>query len=462
MSSKSITPSRQRVSNELLRSSGFTNPDYKEFDFKGLVAQVQSRLLNQYPQVIHEARSNPARKVQLLSLVSGILVTEGPYYDRSTREELTKRIVDEIGGYGPIEPLLSDPDVNEIMVNGPHQVFIERNGAIVVYQGSFDNSEHLIEVINRIVAPLGRRVDQSSPYVDARLPDGSRVNAIIPPLSLDGPVLTIRKFPKERLTVDGLVSLGTLNEQMAAFLKICVMARLNVVVSGGASSGKTTTLNALSSFIPDKHERIITIEDAAELRFSQSHVVRLESRPPNLEGKGEVTIRQLFRNALRMRPDRIVIGECRGEEAFDMVQALSTGHSGSMSTVHANSALQALRRIEAMASMGNALISRRVLSDLVRDGIDLIVHQERFPEGRRITHIALVRKTPGPFEDSLQEVFRLKVGHPYSRGTSGFEDKCEHYFERVFEPPVPTFLLQKAAMASVELPDWLVGGEGNP
>ena len=303
--------------------------------------------------------------------------------DYETRAKLVKEIADEALGFGPLEDLLRDPDITDIMVNNKDQIYIERFGKLQrVEDKKFISNDQVLQVIERIIAPLGRRIDESVPMVDARLPDGSRVNAIIPPLALNGPVLTIRKFGKERYTSDDLIRFNTISEEMAEFLKACILARKNMIISGGTGSGKTTVLNAFSQFIPS-HERIITIEDAAELRLHQEHWVRLESRPPNIEGKGEITIRDLFRNTLRMRPDRIIIGECRGVEALDMLQAMNTGHDGSLTTIHANSTHDVVARLDSMILMSGVELPIRAIREMVASAIDIIVHTARLSDGSR-------------------------------------------------------------------------------
>ena len=303
------------------------------------------------------------------------------------RQRLIAETIDDILGYGPIEPLLQDPDVTEVMCNGPDSVFIERAGKILRSDVTFLDDGHLRRTIEKIVGQVGRRIDESSPYVDARLPDGSRVNAVIPPVSLDGPMLTIRKFSAEAFSGEDLISFGTWSPRANAFLEACVAGRTNILVSGGTGAGKTTTLNVLSGFIPED-ERIITVEDAAELRLEQPHVVRLEYRPPNIEGRGEVTIRDLVRNSLRMRPDRIVVGEVRGGEALDMLQAMNTGHDGSISTIHANSPRDAISRLETMVLMAGVELPVRAIREQIAAGIQFIVHQSRFKDGsRRVTHV---------------------------------------------------------------------------
>ncbi|MHB9124465.1 MAG: CpaF family protein [Armatimonadota bacterium] len=343
-----------------------------------------------------------ARSVDGIS--SAILSEEGLALAGRVREEIVRDVVNEIHGYGPIQSLLEDASITEIMVNGPNQVYIERQGKISRTDKVFTDDGHIMRIIERIVMPLGRRIDESSPMVDARLPDGSRVNAIIPPLAVKGPTLTVRKFSREPYTITDLINFGTLTEEMSTFLRACVKARLNVIISGGTGSGKTTTLNVLSSFIPNT-ERIITIEDAAELRLQQEHVVSLESRPPNLEGRGEITIRMLVRNALRMRPDRIVVGEVRGGEALDMLQAMNTGHDGSLSTAHTNSPRDTLSRLETMVLMAGTELPSKAVREQIAAAVDLIVHQNRLSDGRRkVTHITEVQGMEGE-TIVLQDIF---------------------------------------------------------
>src|SRR5512139_2176083 len=298
------------------------------------------------------------------------------------RKQVFHDILDELTGYGPIQPLLDDPDISEVMVNGPRKVFIEKSGKLTKTPITFDDDNHVLRVIDRIILPLGRRVDADSPTVDARLPDGSRVNAVIPPVSIDGPSITIRKFKRDKLSIEQLVKFGSLTTNMGEFIKACVLAHLNIVISGGTGSGKTTLLNVLSSFIPEG-ERIVTIEDAAELQLQQDHVVRLESRPPNIEGRGAVTIRDLVRNSLRMRPDRIVVGECRGGESLDMLQAMNTGHDGSLSTLHANAPRDAIARLEALVLMAGMDLPLRVVRQQISSAVDLIIQQTRLKDGSR-------------------------------------------------------------------------------
>lgn len=308
----------------------------------------------------------------------------------SLRIQLFKDIQDELLGYGPIQPLLDDAEITEVMVNGPKKVYIERNGKILKTNITFENDAHVTRVIERIILPLGRRIDADSPTVDARLPDGSRVNAVIPPVSIDGPSITVRKFSKEKLTIQQLINFNSITAHMAEFLRACVIARLNIIISGGTGSGKTTLLNVLSAYIPEE-ERIVTIEDAAELQLHQDHVVRLETKPPNVEGRGQVTTRDLVRNALRMRPDRIIVGECRGGEALDMLQAMNTGHDGSLTTLHANSPRDALSRLETMSLMSGMELPLKVLREQMAAAIDVIVQESRMRDGsRKVTAITEV------------------------------------------------------------------------
>jgi pilus assembly protein CpaF len=329
---------------------------------------------------------------------------------RDDRERLCAEIADDILGHGPLERLLADDSITEIMVNGPYEVWVERQGRLYETTVRFNDESHLRRIINKMVAQVGRRIDESSPMVDARLPDGSRVNAVLPPLSLSGPLVTIRKFSKKRLEFTDLIGLGTITPETAEFLQRCIVAELNILISGGTGSGKTTLLNALSSAIPESN-RIVTIEDAAELRLNQQHVLRLEARPKNIEGEGEIAIRELVRNSLRMRPDRIIVGEVRSAEALDMLQAMNTGHDGSLSTVHANSPRDALARVETMVLMAGFELPVRAIRQQVSSALDLIVHLERLEDGsRRVTAITEVQRMEADVI-TLQDIFEFKVDH---------------------------------------------------
>jgi pilus assembly protein CpaF len=346
-----------------------------------LKSRVQNKLIAELDPTMDITRQGEVRRT-ILEMYNGILAEEQIVLSRAERERLFEQIVAEILGLGPLEPLLSDPDISEVMVNGPKNIYIERKGKLQRVRTTFESEEHLMRIIERIVAPLGRRIDESSPYVDARLQDGSRVNAVIPPLSLVGPVLTIRKFFKIPLTAEKLIEFGSITQEAMELLKACVHAKLNIIISGGTGTGKTTFLNVLSSYIPSD-ERILTIENAAELQLQQEHVVTLESRPPNIEGRGEITIQDLVINSLRMRPDRIVVGECRGSEAFDMLQAMNTGHEGSMTTIHANSPRDALSRIENMVLMAGMDLPHRAIREQIAGALDLVIQLQRMRDGSR-------------------------------------------------------------------------------
>jgi pilus assembly protein CpaF len=345
-------------------------------------------------RLIEQARTGAARG-DVRDEIAALVAREAAALSEAERAALRERVLLAATGLGPLEPLLADPAVDELMINGPDEVYVERRGRIATAGVRFESEAELSHAIERILAPLGRRVDEASPICDARLADGSRVNVVIPPLSLSGPCLTIRRFRREGFGLDDLVGLGTLSTEEAELLARCVAARASILVSGGTGSGKTTTLNALSGAISEG-ERIVTIEDAAELRLRQAHVVRLESRPASLDGRGEVTIRALVRNALRMRPDRIVVGEVRGGEALDLLQALNTGHEGSLSTVHANSPRDALARLETLALMAGVGLPHSVVRDQVASAVELVVHQARRPDGGRVVEaIAEVVATDG-------------------------------------------------------------------
>jgi pilus assembly protein CpaF len=361
------------------------------FDLK---TRVQNRLLAELDPTMDVSRVGEVRRT-IQDLFEQILAEENIVLSRPEKHRLFEQISAEILGFGPLQTFLEEEDITEIMVNGAKNIYIERSGKIHRVPAAFESDDHVMRIIDRIVAPLGRRIDESSPYVDARLPDGSRVNAVIPPISLVGPVLTIRKFAKNPITLEQLIEFGTITAETLQFLKACVESKLNLVISGGTGSGKTTLLNILSQFIPSD-ERIITIENAAELQLRQEHVVTLESRPPNIEGRGEVTIRQLVVNSLRMRPDRIIVGEIRDEAAVDMLQAMNTGHDGSMTTAHSNSPRDTLARIETMALMAGMEIPIRAIREQVASAIDLIVHQERMRDGsRRVVSVSEISGMEG-------------------------------------------------------------------
>jgi pilus assembly protein CpaF len=361
------------------------------FDLK---TRVQNKLLSELDPSMDITKTEDVRR-SIMELFEQILNEENIVLSRPERQRLFEQISAEILGFGPLQPLLEDESITEIMVNGPKNIYVERKGKIVRVPVTFESNDHVMRIIDRIVAPLGRRIDEASPYVDARLPDGSRVNAVIPPISLVGPTLTIRKFAKSPITIEQMVGFGSITPEAVEFLKSCVIAKLNIVISGGTGSGKTTLLNVLSSFIPSD-ERILTIENAAELQLRQEHVVTLESRPANIEGRGEITIRQLVVNALRMRPDRIVVGEIRDEAALDMLQAMNTGHDGSMTTAHSNSPRDTLSRLETMTLMAGMDLPVRAIREQISSAVHLVCHQERMRDGtRKVTYVTEVSGMEG-------------------------------------------------------------------
>lgn len=367
--------------------------------------RVHLHLIEEMTEALAKKEVSDAElRIRVSKEATRILTEDGTPITTEERRRIIEDIIDDVVGYGPIEGFLEDPEVTEIMVNDPYTIYVEKHGKIYPTDKAFLDEVHLMRIIDKIVARVGRRVDESVPMVDARLPDGSRVNAIIAPLALDGPVLTIRKFSPDPFTIQDLVGMGTLTQKAADFLDACVKGRLNILASGGTGTGKTTTLNVLSSFIPGD-ERIITIEDAAELQLHQRHVIRLESRPPNIEGKGQVSIRDLVRNALRMRPDRIIVGEVRGGEALDMLQAMNTGHDGSLSTVHANSPRDVLSRLETMVLMAGLDLPVRAIREQISSAIDLIVHLNRLKDGtRRVISVTEVLGMEGDVI-TLQDLF---------------------------------------------------------
>ena len=426
---------------------GRRQAEAKEDNYQELKLAIHRRIVDemsdQEQQFLASNNHTRAEVEELISSYCQRVLDDNPMnVPRGERARIVADICDEILGLGPIEPLLKDESITEVMINGPKKIFVERKGKLQLTNVQFHDDAHLMTIIERIVSPLGRRIDEASPLVDARLADGSRVNAIVPPLSLIGPCVTIRKFTKNPLSIDNLVGFGTLSEEMAEFLEACVKARLNIMVSGGTGSGKTTTLNVLSSFIPDR-ERIVTIEDAAELRLQQQHVVTLESRPANLEGRGAITIRDLVRNALRMRPDRIIVGEVRSGEALDMLQAMNTGHDGSLTTGHANSPRDILSRLETMVMMAGMDLPVRAIREQIASALDLIIQQSRIQDGsRKITYITEVQKMEGD-TIVLQDLFT------YVQTGINESGKSVGYYESSGLQPM---FLQKFKMNGVELP----------
>jgi pilus assembly protein CpaF len=363
--------------------------------YTDLKTRVQSKLIASLDNTSMDVRKTNEVRRNILELFEQILNEENIVLSRPERSRLFEQISAEILGYGPIQPLLEDDSITEIMVNGPKNIYVERKGKILRVPLAFEDNNHVSRVIERIVSPLGRRIDELSPYVDARLLDGSRVNAVIPPISLIGPVLTIRKFSKSPISVEQMIGFGSITPEAVEFMKACVTSKVNIVISGGTGSGKTTLLNVFSGFIPGD-ERIVTIENAAELQLRQEHVVILESRPPNIEGKGEITIRQLVINALRMRPDRIIVGEIRDEAALDMLQAMNTGHDGSMTTLHSNSPRDTMARLETMIMMAGMDLTVKAIREQVSSAIELVVHQARMRDGtRKVTNITEVSGMEG-------------------------------------------------------------------
>ncbi len=376
---------------------------------EALLLDIRHRLITEiigaFDTLLDDKATDVRTKIE--GIVDRTVRENGFAVTRDERMRLVDEMTDDVTGFGPLEPLLHDETITEVMVNGPNHVYIERGGKIERVDSSFLNNEHVMRIIDRIITPMGRRIDEMSPRVDARLPDGSRVNAIVEPLSLVGPVITVRKFAAKPYTVDDLIRFGTATAEMFEFLRVCIEARLNLFVSGGTGSGKTTTLNVLSSFIPND-ERIVTIEDAAELQLRQDHVITLESRPPNLEGEGEITIRQLLRNAMHMRPDRIIVGECRSGEALDMLQAMTTGHDGSLSTGHANTPKDMLRRLETMVLMTGYELPLRAIREQIASAVDIIVHTSRLKDGTR--KVVNITEVYGIEDDEIltQDIFTFE------------------------------------------------------
>ncbi|MFN2641940.1 MAG: CpaF family protein [Actinomycetota bacterium] len=385
-------------------------PPRPEDPFANLKRKIHQSLLQALGPKLYDMNMTAEQlEFRVRQQLQEVLQEESTPLSQADRQRLVSETTDDILGYGPIEPFLRDPTVTEVMVNGHQTVYVEREGKIFRTEARFLDDSHLRRTIDKIVGQVGRRIDEAQPYVDARLPDGSRVNAAIPPVAIDGPVLTVRKFARDPYQAEDLISFGTMSSKVARLLEACVRGRINVLVSGGTGAGKTTTLNVLSTFIPD-NERVITIEDSAELRLNKPHVVRLEYRPPNIEGRGEVAIRDLVRNALRMRPDRIVVGEVRSGEALDMLQAMNTGHDGSITTVHANSPRDVLARLETMVLMAGMDLPVRAIREQVASAIQLIVHQARLKDGtRRLTHVTEVLGMEGDII-TLQDLFVYDFG----------------------------------------------------
>ncbi|MDP2210717.1 MAG: CpaF family protein [Candidatus Aquicultor sp.] len=401
------------LSDRLAQSAQTDAPSSKTIE-SGRIAELEKLVRKYHYAIIDEVgadiesdnSSEAALKVKIEQIMRGLLNGEQTPLSSQDKEYIIQDVLDNIVGYGPIEGFLQDPEITEVMVNNPDNIFVERGGKIYATERKFLDEEHLLRIIDKIVSQVGRRIDESSPMVDARLPDGSRVNAIIHPLALNGPMLTVRKFAKDPLMTDDLIRFNTMTPETADLLRACVQGRLNILVSGGTGTGKTTLLNVLSSYLPGD-ERIVTIEDSAELQLHQEHVLRLESRPANIEGKGEVAIRDLVRNSLRMRPDRIVVGEVRGGEALDMLQAMNTGHDGSLSTVHANSPRDMLSRLETMVLMSGLDLPIRATREQISAAVDVIVHLVRLRDGsRRITQITEVQGMEGD-TITLQDIFKF-------------------------------------------------------
>ncbi|MDK2821781.1 MAG: pilus assembly protein CpaF [Clostridia bacterium] len=428
---------KQKTPSESLREKEKKHHKKVKDEYSELKIKVHKEIID---NVDKELKQNSGLSDEEISkkveeMVINILNRDASFLPYSTKQKISSEIINEVLGFGPIESLIKDDEVSEIMVNGPNQVYVERKGKLVLTDVNFRDDTHVMHVIEKIVAPIGRRIDESMPMVDARLPDGSRVNAIIPPLSLNGPVLTIRKFAQDPLKITDLIRFGTLTPTIAKFLEACVKSRLNIIISGGTGSGKTTTLNVLSSFIPND-ERIITIEDAAELQLQQDHVITLETRPPNIEGKGGISMRDLVRNALRMRPDRIVVGEVRTGEALDMLQAMNTGHDGSLTTAHANSPRDILSRLETMVLMAGMELPVKAIREQIASAIDIIVQQNRLRDGsRKITHITEVLNMEGE-TIVLQDIFRFEQEGVDAKGNilgkhyaTGIVPKCINKFK---------------------------------
>ncbi len=412
-------------------------------DMEGLVFKMHQVLIEELDADQISSMEPEERRSLVEQAAETILRREMPAAGGIARDQIVSRVVDEVVGLGPIDAMIRDPSVSEVMVNAPDEVYFEREGIIYLSDIRFRDAEHVHRIIERIVAPLGRRVDESSPMVDARLPDGSRVNVVIPPVAPKSPTITIRKFRADKMTMDELVTAGTIEAEMAQFLKACVKLRLNALISGGTGTGKTTFLNALSAYIPET-ERIITIEDPTELKLQQPHVVSMEARPPNIDGKGEITQRELLRNSLRMRPDRIIIGEVRGPEAFDMLNAMNTGHEGSLSTVHSNAPRDALARVENMVMMANLDLPQRAIREQVSSALHLIIQLARFSDGvRRVTHLTEITGMEGQIV-TMQDLFLFKQ--------EGVDAEGRILGELTATGLRPTFA-DRFALAGIQLPE---------
>jgi len=438
MSAQAAEPARVlRKPSPTEAGNGSAPQDEKERKRKERLAEIKvelhKRLLDNLNLAALDGANEKDLRNEIMAITAEALEELGIVLNREERTTLNQDLFDEVTGLGPLEALLKDDGVNDILVNGPQQIFVERDGKLEISSITFKDERHLLRIIDKIVSAVGRRVDESNPYVDARLADGSRFNAMVPPIAVDGSLVSIRKFKKEKLAIDDLVDFGAFTEEMAAYLQAAVACRLNVIVSGGTGSGKTTTLNALSSFI-DNSERILTIEDTAELQLQQTHVGRMESRPPNVEGKGAVTQRDCLKNALRMRPDRIIVGETRGEEVIDMLQAMNTGHDGSMTTIHANSARDAVSRLENMIAMAGIEMPIKAVRAQIASAVNLVVQASRLQDGsRRMVSITEITGMEGDVI-SMQEVFRYQrtgltpenkiIGHFTASGVRS------HYSER--------------------------------
>jgi pilus assembly protein CpaF len=422
-----------------------TTPGRYNEDMEQLIFRMHQMLIEELDADHISSLPPEERRKTVEQAAEALLRREMPSVGGITRDQIVSRVVDEVVGLGPIDALMRDPSISEVMVNAPDEVFFEREGILYLSDVRFRDAAHIQRVIERIVAPIGRRVDEASPMVDARLPDGSRVNIIIPPVSPKSPTITIRKFRADKLQMDDLIKAGTVTEEMVEFLKACVQQELNILISGGTGTGKTTFLNALSAFIPES-ERIVTIEDPVEMKLQQPHVVTLEARPPNIDGRGEITQRDLLRNTLRMRPDRIIIGEVRGPEAFDMLNAMNTGHEGSLSTIHANSPRDALARIENMVLMANLDLPDRAIREQISSALHLIIQLARFSDGvRRVTHITECTGMEGQVV-TLQDIFRFE-----QTGTTEDGKIVGHYVATGIRP---TFA-EKFEAAGVSLPPGL-------